>query len=114
MSRTARRKGLGSFRERVSIQAATRSRDAEGGFANSWATVTDGTVWAAIEPISGGETARGRKVDAKVTHTVRMQYFAGVTNQHRILYGSRALNIVRVLNLDERGVEIELDCREDV
>ena len=70
--------------------------------------------WCQIEPLTGNELIAAQHVVAGVTHRVRMRLLEGLTPAMWIRDGARVLQISRVLNVDERGVEQELFCRETV
>lgn len=92
----------GRLRQQVAIQARTRTSDGQGGATDSWVTLTAGTVWAAIEPASGAEVFAAHQLQQRVTHKVTLRYREEITTAHRLLYGSRVLNIRSVLNPEER------------
>lgn len=77
-----------------------------------------GSRRANIRPIAGGETIRGEQVQADLTHEVQMRWWSAVlpTMHLEYDYGSggpnRKLEIVRIINVGERGVEMILLCRE--
>ena len=101
----------GQLRHSVAIQSATESRDSyDVDFA--WATVA--TVRASISPLSGTESIVADQEQATATHKVVMRYWSGLTTSHRLLWGSRVLEIQSIVDVDERNRRIELLCKEDV
>ena len=90
---------IGSMNKRVIIQAVTQSADSQGGFTETWATYK--TVWAAIKPISGGETFQASQYRTPVTHKITMRYLPSITTKHRILYGSRVFAIKEIIDVDD-------------
>lgn len=70
--------------------------------------------WCAIEPLSGEELFAAQHVEAGVTHRVTMRFLDGLSPRMRIVDGNRTLNILRVIDRDERHIEHELLCREVV
>lgn len=101
---------IGTLRERVSLQSATDTVDAAGQPARAWATYS--TVWARVEPLSAMETQRADQQIGSITHRVTVRYLSTITNLHRVLYGSRALNIRGVTDTNERHYQMILDCEE--
>ena len=93
------RLSAGDLRHRVQIQFATETRDAMGGVTRTWATVA--TRWAQIRPLSGNERVTAMQVSELVTHRVILRYYSGLTTSHRVLLGSRVLNLVNILNILE-------------
>ena len=104
----------GKLRHLVTIQKRTLASD--GGYephTASWSTFA--TVWGAPDPQSGRETTldpQSGQEQAEVSHRWRIRYTAGVTADHRILWGSRTFDIRSVLNIDERSREMVLDTVE--
>lgn len=105
MSRT------GEKNKRVSIQKYTTTRGAQGGFIETW--VTENTVWAKVNPLGAQERIDADQVKNIRTHRVTMKFYSpGITGNDRLLFGTRILNIVSVVNPGERGCETILDVRE--
>lgn len=110
----------GRLRHRVSIQArqGTGTQDAYGQTTNTtdpWVTVA--TRWADVRPLEGTEkfvATQSVQVSPEVFFRVTMRYYAGLTPQHRLLFGSRVLEIEAVLNVDERNHRMDLACREEL
>lgn len=102
----------GRLRHRVAIQANTPAKSGGyGGEGDSWATIA--TVWAGIESEGSKEYSDGQTTKAAATFTVTIRYRAGITEQHRLLFGSRVLEITgRPENKDERNIELRIPCRE--
>lgn len=100
----------GKLRHRVRIQVATESISQSGSVSTDWRNVE--SRWAEISPIAGGEQVQGEQRIASKTHQVRLRYFDGLTTQHRLLFGTRVLEIVSINTIDEIKREMVLDCRE--
>lgn len=102
----------GELRHKVTLQQMSTTRDSFGAVVETWADVA--TVWAAIEPAGGRETLAGQEVTAEVTHRVRIRYRADVTPEMRANFQGRVFDIQAVLNVDGRGRELHLLCKEMV
>lgn len=100
------------MRHRVTIQRYAETRSASGMVTETWADSS--TVWASVEPISGREYYDAQRVNAEVTHTVKMRGSADVTPKDRLYYDSRYFLIESVMDLTERGREKVLKVREAV
>jgi len=103
----------GKLRQSLALQSQTEVQDASGQSEQTWATYT--TVWGSVEPLSGNARLTASAVDPTLTHLVRIRYSADVASlsaTHRISWDSRILQIVSVMNREERNREIELLCRE--
>lgn len=103
---------IGSLRHQIQVQSATVVSSSSGNI-KTWATVTDGTRYASIEPLRGFEAMQAGQAEARVTHRIIMRYLSGVTPDFRLLFGSRVFWVKSVRNADERGVWQELLCEED-
>jgi SPP1 family predicted phage head-tail adaptor len=101
----------GRLRERVTIQSATEVRNAIGEVTQTWATYVE--RWASVEGLSGREVLLRGQQQTEVTHRVRMRYVDGLTQQMRIVWRDRTLEIASLLEHANR-TEHELLCTEDV
>lgn len=102
----------GQLRHTVQIQSVTLADDGMGSPTETWATVTGGTVRAEIWSLRGEERLAGERLEARITHRVRLRYFSGLTSAHRLVFGSRTFRIRFVNDVDQRGREMLLDCEE--
>jgi len=100
-----------SLRHRVSIQAESTAVDTYGEPTSGWAT--DETVWAMVEPLSGNEQDIGEGQAGIITHRVMMRYTANASPKKRLLFGSKVLGIVTVINHMERDEHLVLECKEE-
>ena len=104
--------GAGVRDRRVTIQEKAVSTDTIGNQTDLWVTIA--TVWAAVSPLKGREYWAARQVNAETTIKVTILYRRGVTPEHRLLYGSRVLEILEIINTNERNEELVLLCKEVV
>lgn len=103
----------GKMPHRIKIQADTPTRDVLGAETSAWATIAGGNCWARIEPLSGQERWVAQQVNAESTLKVTMRYDSALTEQHRILFGSRVLQINAISNTDEMNKELVVMCSEE-
>ena len=106
---------IAQLRNRVALQTGTDSKDGSGVPEQSWATTT--TRWAEVRPLRGVEAFQAAQLNADVDHMVTMRYDATVgaaTPKNRLLWGSRAFDILSVVNVDERDEWLEFLVREAV
>lgn len=106
----------GKLRHRIDIQRYTVIENELGDQLEYWDTIA--YAWAAIEPISGQEFWEAARIAAEVTHKVTMR-LPGVTIKQvspadRIAFGSRILEIESILDIEERGRELVLLCKENL
>jgi len=100
----------GSLRHVVTIQEPVETQDEYGQTVTTWRDVQ--TVNASIEPLTAREFFAAQQTKADVTHKVRLRYVAGIVPTMRLLFGSRVFHLGSVLNREERGIELELLCKE--
>ncbi len=96
----------GILRHVITIEVATPTRNSSGGFYNVWATVTGlDAVRAEIQPQRGREGVEASKIEADVTHKVRIYYRPNITPKNRIKYndpnGARYFDIKQILRPGE-------------
>jgi SPP1 family predicted phage head-tail adaptor len=104
--------GAGKRDKRVSIQEKTVTIDNIGNQTETWVTIA--TVWAAIAPLNGREYWAARQINAEATTRVTIAYRRRVTPEHRLLFGSRVLEIIEIVNPSEGNVELVLLCKEAI
>lgn len=102
----------GKLNKRVAIKAQSSTRDSLNQKVLTWATITNGDTWAAIEPLSNREAQEGLSNQMSISHRVKLRYRADVLPEMRIFYGSRSFAIVGIRNPKERGEFLELLCLE--
>ena len=102
----------GDLRQPIIIQTYTDADDGVGGSTKTPATFI--TTRAAIWPVSGKELVKNGKETMEITHQVRTRWQAGIGPGMRVVFNSRNLEILSIVNPEERGVLVDLMCREDV
>ena len=100
----------GQLTHRGIIQSATITRDTDGGIIRTWATYK--TRWFQILPLSGREFIAGQQVNSEMTHTLKCRYTSGVTNQMRLLVGTRVFEFLAVMNWGETNEETRIIAKE--
>lgn len=103
---------IGKLRHRVTIQKLISTPDGGGGSTKTW--IDDATVWAAIEPLRGGERYVAQQIQSELTHKITMRYREGIKPQMRIKYKDRIFEILSVIDIDERRIWLEMLCSEVV
>lgn len=111
IGRQSAKKTLASqLRHRVSIQSRTDVSDGEGGQEVSWST--DSTVYAAIYPTSASQVWEYRTVNVEATHVVKLRGYVTISEENRILFGSRVFEVLTVENYQERDFTQVVTCKE--
>jgi SPP1 family predicted phage head-tail adaptor len=101
----------GELRERVTIQVSAESRNNLGETTLTWTDFT--TRWASVEGVSAREVLLNGQQDINLTHRVRMRYVDGLTQNMRLIWRGRTLEVISLLEHNNRS-EHELICSESV
>ncbi len=101
----------GDLRHRVAIQSRASGKGTRGQATGAWSTIA--TVPCSIKTLAGREAEQANKLVAAATLKVEMRYYAGLTVKHRLLFGSREINIGHVDNVEEQNIQHVLLCAED-
>lgn len=99
----------GKLRERVTVQIASGTTNALGETVLTWANST--AVWASVEGVSAREALAAGQQDVTITHRVRLRHLPGLTQQMRLEWRSRTLNIVSLLEYGNRSEHVAI-CEE--
>jgi SPP1 family predicted phage head-tail adaptor len=99
----------GKLRERVTVEIASVTTNNFGEAILTWGTAS--SVWASVEGVTAREALAAGQSEVSVTHRVRMRYLPGLTQQMRFAWRNRTLDIVSLLEHDNRSVH-EAICQE--
>lgn len=102
----------GKLRHKLVIQSRTEAPDSIGHMVSTWSEFA--TVYGSVEPLIGREYLAAQQVQSEVSHKLRIRWLNGATTKMRVLFGSRVFDINSVLNVEERGREMLLMCKEAV
>jgi SPP1 family predicted phage head-tail adaptor len=107
----------GHFRHRVGIQTYTEVLDPNGGQNGTWATTS--TIWAAVQTLTGRKLELARQIDAEATVEIRTRYCgsggsAQITIANRLLFGTRILEPIFIVNENERNIALKVICKEKI
>ena len=101
---------IGKLRHRVPLQKQINAPNDYGATVTKWRDIA--TVWAEIKPLSGREYFSAQQVQSEVTTQIWLRYLGGIMPTMRVKFGKRTLEIVSVLNTQERNVSLQLMCKE--
>ena len=99
-----------ALRERVNLQTGTDTVDSSGQPIRSWAT-TYLNEPAEFMPTRGGETLRGRQIEAGINAVFTIHRRDSVVPQMRVVHAAVNYGIVYVHPTEGGRRYIELDCR---
>ena len=81
----------GNLDRRITIQAATETRDSQGGVVKVWATVAE--LWAERRDVRGREYFSARQEVAENMATFRIRWRTGITEKMRVLSDGKTYDI---------------------
>ncbi len=76
--------------------------------------LSEGTIFAFVQCMTGRELQIARQVVATATHLVVTRYYSVVTAQKAFRFGQRIFNINLVKNMDEKNQELQSLCSEEI
>lgn len=96
------------------MQSCTDTRSASGDVTRTWPESGWKRVYADIRPLTQRALERlaGSELQGEVTHEGRMHYLTGLKPKDRLLYGTRVLEIITVVNVEEMNRVHELMLKE--
>lgn len=104
---------FGRLRHRVRIDEKMATRNGFGEEVITWSQV--GVFWASVEPLRGREFVEMRQAHADVTTRIRLRVQdMTITPAMLATYDGREFEIESVIEVNERGRELHLMCRERV
>lgn len=103
---------IAELRHQITIQEKVQTSDGMGGFTEMLNTVHE--TWAAIWPVSAKETRENMRVEANVSHNIRIRYRSGISHAMTIVFGTRTFEIKGIVNIDERNIWLDMVCNEQL
>jgi len=100
-------------RHAVSHYARSKaSIGAAGSATYTWPTLT-ASLTGFVQPLGAGESLQAMQAGYEITHVVYFASDPGVTNQDKLLYGTRTFMVNgKATNTDEAGRLWRVDCTE--
>lgn len=103
---------IGRLRHRITLMRQVNEINDYGATQMKWKSVA--TVWAEVKPLSGREYFSAQQVQSEITTQIWLRHLDGIKPSMRVKFGKRYLEIVAVLNTQERNVSLQLMCKEAV
>ena len=100
----------GELRHRIELQTNTPVANAIDELVDTYTTFA--TVWGAIEPLSGNRLFLAQQADSQIQGVVRIRYRKDVVPTMRIKFGSRYLQIISIIDREERHQELQVMYKE--
>lgn len=70
------------------------------------------TVWARAIPQTGREFIEAAKTEPELRFMWNIRYRADLTPDHRLTHDGRVMNILAVMDIEERHIEQNILCNE--
>lgn len=104
----------GKLRERVAIQQKSVIRDGFGAEQITWSALD--TVWANVRSLDGTESVESSvdQVVVVISHSVLIRYRAGLSPAMRLVWRGKVLQILSIVESDNRQRQLILKCSEIV
>jgi len=102
----------GRLRHKVVLQSRSNTQDDFGQPVESWTAL--GSIYAAIEPLSGRELMTRSGAAALASHKITIRHREGITPANRILFGVRLFDILLIVNPQEMNERLEMIVQERV
>jgi head-tail adaptor len=97
----------------VTIYDPNTSQTNSGYPAESESAISGGSDLPAwVYGIGGGEPLRDQQVEANITHIVELRYLDGVKQEQHVKWGTRRLNIQKLIDVNGRQRYWILHCME--
>jgi SPP1 family predicted phage head-tail adaptor len=105
---------IGKLNKRVTFRAPAPGSDAIGQTTQKYKDYA--TVWATVKALRGGEYYEAQKVRPEKTYKVTVRYIKGLTDgiseDMRIAYAGKTLEIEYINNVDEADYMLEIHATE--
>jgi SPP1 family predicted phage head-tail adaptor len=103
---------VGSFRDRIDVQAPQKKPDDAGQIVTTWASIPGfESEPCNYEYTAGNESIRGRQVEAGVTAIFTVRFREGYSVEHRIKYNGDDYGIIHVRPVQGGKRYLEIYCK---
>jgi SPP1 family predicted phage head-tail adaptor len=99
---------VGEMTEQIELHSLTSTADGMGGSTHAWAKYAD--EWAHIRPLSGNERVGAMRTEGTAKHLIIIRNRDDVRDTHKIVWGSRELNIRFIRARGPRDLYLELEA----
>ncbi len=101
---------LGSLSERIELQSKLQTIDAVGGHVQTFNSLA--TVWAKVVSGNGAIADIADVRNARVSNTITIRFRSDIGPGDRVIYRSRALEIISANDLNGRKAYLVLKCSQ--
>ena len=100
----------GELRHRLTLQQPVETVNDFGETVISYSDVD--TVWGAVDPNAGKRYFEAMQANSEIQGAIRLRYRSDIEATWRILYGTRVLQIISIINPKERDQELLVYYKE--
>jgi SPP1 family predicted phage head-tail adaptor len=100
----------GKLNKRITILEQVATQNGYGENDHTWAETV--TLWANVRTLTGRALFQAQQVQAEISSKVIIRYRSDIKSNMRIKYGSRTLEIIFPVNMNEENRYLELSCKE--
>lgn len=109
--------GAGDLRHQIEVQTYTPAVDSHGGQRGTWATTA--TIWGSVQTLTGRKLELARQIDIEASVEIRTRYcgsggVSGITHANQLVYNDRILEIIIIVNENERNIMNRIICKEQI
>lgn len=96
---------IGRLDRKIVIEDESQAMNSYGESVSTWSTYH--TAFAHVQKVSGKEAEEASRITATNYVKFKIRFFAGITEDMRILYNSNYYDIVEIQELDREGLWIK-------
>jgi SPP1 family predicted phage head-tail adaptor len=100
----------GDLRDTVLLQLWSPESDPKWGPTPGYQDV--GEIRAKVETVAAAERQNGHGTQDNISHVVTLRYRPDITSKDRLTWRGRTLDIVGLIDVDNRHAELRIECRE--
>ncbi len=100
----------GELKHRLTFRKVTRATNSMGESVETY--VDHCTVWGSVHPLTGRRYFEAQQVDAEVSGEIRIRYRSDILATMQILFGTKTLEIVSLVNTLEANRELVIYYKE--
>ena len=100
----------GPLRDRLTVQRLEERVADDGGV--EYISRDLDTIWGDVNPLTGTELQQAQQTQSQTTHSVRFRHFPPLRALDRLIHLGRILEVLSIINVDERRREDIAMCVE--
>lgn len=98
------------MKQRLTFRAPAEVRSPSGETTLNWDTIVC-SVWGSVDGLSARDIMQAQQANVIATHRIRIRHRDDVLHTHRVVWGSKTMEIASVVDRDDRTM-LEILARE--